>query len=55
MLSEVFFIALTSSVSGVILKLASLAYKSKCSEVSFCGLKITRNVSLETPEEIEVK
>ena len=50
MLSEVFWVAFCSTVSGLMLKLASMAYKSKCSEVNWCGLKIIRKVELELPE-----
>jgi hypothetical protein len=46
-LSEVFYVCLLTTASGLILKLASMAYKSKCSECSFCGIIIKRNVELE--------
>ena len=36
-LSEVFWIAFVGTASGFLLKLASLAYKSKCKECSACG------------------
>jgi len=49
-LSEVFWIAFIGTVSGMIIKLVSMAYKSKCSECSFCCLKIIRNVELEEKE-----
>jgi hypothetical protein len=50
MLSEVFWVDFITTVSGVVIKLASMAYKSKCSECSFCGITIKRNVELEEKE-----
>lgn len=50
MLSEVFWIAFVSTASGMIIKLASMAYKTKCKECSMCCLKITRDVELEERE-----
>jgi len=50
MLSEVFWVAFITTVSGVVIKLASMAYKSKCSECSFCGITVKRNVELEEKE-----
>jgi hypothetical protein len=37
MLSEIFWIAFLSTASAVVLKLASLCFKSKCKEVKLCG------------------
>jgi hypothetical protein len=39
-----------STASGMIIKLASMAYKTKCKECSMCCLKITRDVELEERE-----
>lgn len=50
MLSEVFWVAFITTVSGVVIKLASMMYKSKCSECSFCGITVKRNVELEERE-----
>jgi len=50
MLSEVFWIAFVSSVSGMVIKLCSMAYKSKCKECSFGCIKIIRDVELEEKE-----
>lgn len=50
MLSEVFWVAFITTISGMILKLASLAYKSKCKEVDICCLKIKRDVEMEEKE-----
>jgi|TARA_R110000824_G_scaffold10747_2_gene47021 hypothetical protein len=46
-LSEVFWIAFVGTASGFLLKLASLAYKSKCKECSACGVWIRRDVDAE--------
>jgi hypothetical protein len=50
MLSEVFWVAFITTVSGVVIKLASMAYRSKCTECSFCGITVKRNVELEEKE-----
>jgi len=56
MLSEVFWVAFVTTACGMIIKLASMAYKSKCSECSFCCIRIIRNVDLEEKElEFETK
>lgn len=47
----VFWSFFITSVIGCLLKGLSLAYKSKCKEVSFCCLKIVRDVELEEKEE----
>ena len=47
MLSEVFWVAFTTTISGMIIKLASMAYKSKCKEVACCCIKIIRDVDAE--------
>lgn len=49
-LSEVFYVCLVTTVSGMIIKLASMAYKSKCKECYFCGISIKRDVDLEERE-----
>jgi hypothetical protein len=50
MLSEVFWIAFVSTASGMVIKLASMAYKTKCKECSMCCFKIIRDVELEERE-----
>jgi aldehyde:ferredoxin oxidoreductase len=50
MLSEVFWVAFITTISGMILKLASLAYKSKCKECSVGCIKVIRDVEAETKE-----
>ncbi len=47
MLSEVFWVAFITTISGMLIKLCSMAYKSKCKEVSFCCIKIIRDVEGE--------
>jgi hypothetical protein len=49
-LSEVFWVAFITTVSGVIIKLASMAYKSKCTDVKLCCLQIKRDVITEEKE-----
>jgi hypothetical protein len=49
-LSEVFWVAFIGTISGMLIKLASMAYKSKCKEVSCCCIKIIRDVELEERE-----
>jgi len=49
-LSEVFWVAFITTLSGMVLKLASVAYKSKCRECSFCCIKVIRDVALEEKE-----
>lgn len=50
MLSEVFWVAFITTISGVLIKLASMAYKSKCKECSVCCIKVIRDVELEEKE-----
>ena len=52
MLSEVFWIAFISTCSGLLIKLCSMAYKSKCKTISCCYcFKLERDVFLEEKEE----
>lgn len=50
MLSEVFWVAFITTISGMLIKLASMAYKSKCKECSLCCIKVIRDVELEEKE-----
>ena len=52
MLSEVFWVALTTTITGMIIKLVSMSYKSKCKEVACCCIKIIRD--LEAEEKLEL-
>ena len=47
MFSEVFFTGLYSSLIGFLLAMGAQCYKSKCKEVSFCCIKITRDTAAE--------
>lgn len=49
-LTEMFFVLLVTAVSGMLIKLASMAYKSKCKECSVCCIKVIRDVALEEKE-----
>jgi len=49
-LSEVFYVCLLTTVGGVIIKLASMAYKSKCKECTVCCISVKRDVELEEKE-----
>jgi len=51
MLSEVFWVAFITTISGMIIKLCSMAYKSKCKEVACCCMKIVRDTEAEEKEE----
>ena len=49
-LSEIFWGSLIVTVSGLLLKIISMSFKSKCSECSICGIYIKRNVDVEEKE-----
>ena len=51
MLSEIFYTSLYTSFIGCILAIGSQCYKSKCSKVEFCCIKIIRDTTIE--EEID--
>jgi hypothetical protein len=53
-LSEVFYTFLITSVVGFILALGRICYKSKCSSIDFCCIKIVRNVEVEMKEDLEL-
>lgn len=46
----VFWSFFITSMVGLLLKCASMGYKSKCKEISFCCIKIVRDVDLEERE-----
>jgi hypothetical protein len=52
-MSEVFWSGLTTSLIGFILALGSQCYKSKCSKVEFCCIKIIRDTTIE--EELDIQ
>lgn len=49
MLSETFWVAFVATASAMVLKLASLCFKSKCKECVLCGgrIKIIRDTESE--------
>ena len=52
MLTETFWVAFVATTSAMVIKLASLCFKSKCKECSVCGgrIKIIRDVDAEIKE-----
>lgn len=50
MLSELFWGSLVVTASGLLMKIISLTYKSKCTECQVCCFKIKRNVEVEEKE-----
>jgi hypothetical protein len=52
MLSETFWVAFIATASAMVIKLASLCFKSKCKECQICGgrIKIIRDIDAETKE-----
>jgi hypothetical protein len=51
-MSEVFWVGCYTSLIGFVLALARFAYKSKCSKIDFCCIKIERNTEAEVKEDI---
>ena len=51
MLSEVFWVAFITTVSGVIIKCAAMAYKTKCKEIHCCCIVIIRDLEAEARAE----
>lgn len=51
-LGSVFWLSFITIASGMILKLASLCFKSKCKECELCGgrIRIVRDVEVEERE-----
>ena len=52
-MSEVFWSGLTTSLIGFILAIGSQCYKSKCSKVEFCCIKIIRDTTGEEALDIQ--
>ena len=46
----IFWTGMVTALIGCLLKTMSMAYKSKCKEVSFCCIKIIRDVKAEVEE-----
>ena len=47
MMSETFYVGLYSALMGFVLAVINQLYKSKCSEVDICCIKIVRDVQGE--------
>jgi hypothetical protein len=55
-LTETFYVCLITTLAGLFLKLASLAYKSKCKQCSCFGISILRDVIIEEKyDEVELE
>lgn len=52
-LSEVFWTFLITSVIGFIVVIVKTCYKSKCSSIDLCCIKIIRNIDAEVKEDLE--
>tara|TARA_R110000764_G_scaffold155759_6_gene243492 strand:+ start:3453 stop:3701 length:249 start_codon:yes stop_codon:yes gene_type:complete len=46
-LSEVFWVAFLTTMTGFVLKLVSMAYKSKCKSCKMCCIEIIRDTEAE--------
>ena len=46
-MTEVFYVGLYTSLMGFVLAIVNTLYKSKCKEVSFCCVKVIRDVEIE--------
>ncbi len=53
MFSEVFFTGLYSSIIGFLLAMGAQCYRSKCSQVEICCIKVIRNTTAE--EELDIQ
>ena len=52
-LSETFWALLLTTVSGFVLMALKYCYKSKCSSIDLCCLRIVRNIEAEVKEDLE--
>jgi hypothetical protein len=52
--SEVFYTFLITSCIGLILAIGKICYKSKCSQIEICCIKVTRNIDLEVKNDLEL-
>lgn len=51
-MTEIFWVGLYTALIGFVLAIARYAYKSKCSKIDFCCIKIERNTEGEIKEDI---
>ena len=49
-LDSIFWLSFVTLTSGMIVKLASMAYKSKCIECEVCCIKVKRDAIVEEKE-----
>ena len=49
-MTEMFYMFLITSSSAFVLSVLKMCYKSKCSELNLCCLKIKRDVNVEEKE-----
>jgi hypothetical protein len=52
-MSEVFWAAFVTTIVGFLLAIGKFCYKSKCSQIEICCIKITRNIDAELREDLE--
>jgi hypothetical protein len=52
-LSEVFWAMVVSTLAGLIIAVGKMCYKSKCSTIDLCCLRIVRNIEAEVKEDLE--
>jgi len=52
-LSEVFYTFLITSIIGLLIAVGKMCYKSKCSTIDLCCLRITRNIEAEVKEDLQ--
>ena len=53
-LSETFWALLLTTVSGFLLITLKYCYKSKCSSIDICCIKVVRNIDAEVKEDLEL-
>jgi hypothetical protein len=53
-LSEMFWTFFITSIAGFILAVTKMCYKSKCTQIDLCCIKISRNIDAEVKEDIEL-
>jgi hypothetical protein len=53
-MSEVFWSFFITSIIGLMLAIGKICYKSKCSQIDICCIKVTRNIEAEVREDLEM-
>ena len=53
-MTEMFWMFFISSLVGFILAIGKICYKSKCSQIEICCIKVTRNIELEIKQDLEI-